>query len=586
MAVGLVGSLLALPSVTGNAGAAAAFGAVALVLPRKASLGEAARRRLSAGLIVVALAITLICASGHVGAAAPSLGMVFGVICALLASCDKGVGEGCSAREGRAARIATALLASLAGVALLVVVTGRMDSYRWLIPGQGDAFEIGQTARLLAGVSMVCLALVGRGRRGRLGRLLLMAGEVCGAALLALPLPFVLSAACAASVALSLGACAIQGLADDGREASACRLAGLESLAFAVLRSFPSLLEAPVVASGTAPALPPVVALSLAGAVLVAISREERSMGGVGEAEDELHPPVWEAFSSREREVVRHLLAGRTVREIAAELGVSRGTVGTYCARIYQKAGVGSRGELVGLVGSAGGEGSSDSVSARLWSPPRMGYRVGPICAACLLGGGVATGLLGVPEGALPALCALGLSLPQARAWLAPLAILACGVAALGVCLAAALSSRRGAEAERVAWAVAAPMALGAVLGALGVFALGPAWIPPLMIAGIVGCVSATEAFGRRAQVASRGAEATLAGRLRSRGLTEAEVRVALRLACGQSAREIAEEFVVSRKTVATQRRSLYRKLGVHGREELTRLVADGLDEYERSLVS
>lgn len=48
-------------------------------------------------------------------------------------------------------------------------------------------------------------------------------------------------------------------------------------------------------------------------------------------------------LTRREREVLRQLADGKTNREIAGALGLSRGTVEQHLARIYSKLGVHSR---------------------------------------------------------------------------------------------------------------------------------------------------------------------------------------------------------------------------------------------------
>lgn len=52
-------------------------------------------------------------------------------------------------------------------------------------------------------------------------------------------------------------------------------------------------------------------------------------------------------ISPREREVLDHLAAGRSNKEIARALGVSPNTVKTHVARLYEKLGVGRRTEAI-----------------------------------------------------------------------------------------------------------------------------------------------------------------------------------------------------------------------------------------------
>jgi DNA-binding NarL/FixJ family response regulator len=65
--------------------------------------------------------------------------------------------------------------------------------------------------------------------------------------------------------------------------------------------------------------------------------------GGLPAAEEELP----DGLTPREAEVLRLIAAGRTNREIAADLVVSEGTVKTHVNRIFAKAGVRDRGQAV-----------------------------------------------------------------------------------------------------------------------------------------------------------------------------------------------------------------------------------------------
>jgi two-component system nitrate/nitrite response regulator NarL len=68
----------------------------------------------------------------------------------------------------------------------------------------------------------------------------------------------------------------------------------------------------------------------------------------------EASPRTAAALSAREQEIVRMIVAGRTSREIAVELGITKSSVDTYRARVSRKLGVDSRAELFECVASLG----------------------------------------------------------------------------------------------------------------------------------------------------------------------------------------------------------------------------------------
>ncbi len=59
--------------------------------------------------------------------------------------------------------------------------------------------------------------------------------------------------------------------------------------------------------------------------------------------------PIGRRLSSRERQVLGHLIRGRTNREIAKLLGISESTVKTFVNRIYEKLEVRTRLDLLSL---------------------------------------------------------------------------------------------------------------------------------------------------------------------------------------------------------------------------------------------
>jgi DNA-binding NarL/FixJ family response regulator len=58
-----------------------------------------------------------------------------------------------------------------------------------------------------------------------------------------------------------------------------------------------------------------------------------------------------EGLSGREREIMRHVVQGRTSRQIADALGIGKSTVDTYRARLFRKLGVDNRAALFALAG-------------------------------------------------------------------------------------------------------------------------------------------------------------------------------------------------------------------------------------------
>jgi DNA-binding NarL/FixJ family response regulator len=60
------------------------------------------------------------------------------------------------------------------------------------------------------------------------------------------------------------------------------------------------------------------------------------------------------ALSPREQQVIELLVKGYSYKEVASQLGISTGTVGTYVTRIYEKLHVTSRREIVARLQSGG----------------------------------------------------------------------------------------------------------------------------------------------------------------------------------------------------------------------------------------
>lgn len=63
-----------------------------------------------------------------------------------------------------------------------------------------------------------------------------------------------------------------------------------------------------------------------------------------------------------------------------------------------------------------------------------------------------------------------------------------------------------------------------------------------------------------------------------SRGLTEREVEVMVSFSQGNSLRKVADSLFISMSTAQTHVKSLYRKLGIHSKQELIDLVAEAME--------
>ncbi len=380
-------------------------------------------------------------------------------------------------------------------------------------------------------------------------------------------------------------------------------------------------------------------------------------------------------LSSREADVACFLLQGATVKQTAAELGVSAGTVATYRKRVFDKAGVHGAGELrAKLVSDASGAGAYTGPGRRaipVWALApaaalllfafQLGLRTGsvaamragldnmrPLVALGMLVGVAGARLMGwtpmrARRGAicLALLAALAsdvmvaqLQYPAAVAgndftWVFVLAAGAassfgacvalgysparqggCGylpISCMASAVAAGVLGLRGAEtssilggdlgsiaAAAVLTVAAAVLAasykgreallgcylVGCLLGHVSLLALpteltaGLAVVRLLLVAAL--CARARVSAGRvrdwgkRAGGAAPGKEEALA----AVGLTEAERVVCDLLAQGMTVPQIADKLVLSRSTVATQKKAVYRKMGVHSQAELIERAA------------
>jgi DNA-binding NarL/FixJ family response regulator len=83
--------------------------------------------------------------------------------------------------------------------------------------------------------------------------------------------------------------------------------------------------------------------IAAGGAYITAEVAEQLALGAMPGAQSAPH----EALSAREFEVFRHLIAGTSVTETAAQLNLSVKTVSTHKANLMAKLGVGNQTELV-----------------------------------------------------------------------------------------------------------------------------------------------------------------------------------------------------------------------------------------------
>lgn len=222
-----------------------------------------------------------------------------------------------------------------------------------------------------------------------------------------------------------------------------------------------------------------------------------------------------------------------------------------------------------------------------------LGWLVAGTCAAALVSVAVA---LAAPRGRrastlAPTAALLALSwAPVAlgappSAWGAGRAALASLLPTALVTGASALAVRlgeRGASRPRALLALGAPVLVGSAIvrsGSAPALSVPPVAAVALAAAGAAGLWRASRALSRRARAAQGGRLALVERGLCARGLTRAEARVAALLACGLGASAVASRLSVSTHTVAAQRRSAYRKLGVHAQAELAALAEEILLE-------
>ncbi|MBL0420747.1 helix-turn-helix transcriptional regulator [Ramlibacter sp. AW1] len=88
--------------------------------------------------------------------------------------------------------------------------------------------------------------------------------------------------------------------------------------------------------------------------LLLAAVRRHMQLARATPAQHPLQQALMTRLSARERQLISHVLDGKTTKEAAREMGVSTTTALTYRYRAFQHLGVRSARELMALVGQAG----------------------------------------------------------------------------------------------------------------------------------------------------------------------------------------------------------------------------------------
>lgn len=304
---------------------------------------------------------------------------------------------------------------------------------------------------------------------------------------------------------------------------------------------------------------------------------------------------IQNGLSGRELEVLGALTKQETIDETASRLDISPATVATYRRRVLDKCEVSSTGELLSKLAtsSARRDGSDSKVS-----PVQA---IGALGLAVLLT--VAIFPLGIRGNQRPLVEAIGrllillvivqrVFLPRSASIRRPspqvcaLALLAGLLMGSGSDILQNFRSITPSEqAVILALACATTMLArldasfltGLLLGLTALAGIG-IYLPTLTFAaGCLSCLLALIAWQReRKSTAAMPAEPEAL--LAKSGLTPAETQVALILGRGLTAAEAADELNLSRATVATHRKSIYKKLNIHSQHELILKLA-GLSE-------
>ena len=307
---------------------------------------------------------------------------------------------------------------------------------------------------------------------------------------------------------------------------------------------------------------------------------------------------VQHGLSARELEVLESLARRETIEKTASRLDVSPATVATYRRRVLDKCEASSTSELLNKLAtsSARRDGSSSKVSP-VQALGALGLAVLLTAAIFPLGirgnqrplveaiGRLLILLVIVQHTFLPRSASIRRPSPQVCA-LALLAGLLMGSgsdilqnfrsitsseqAVILVLLALACATTMLARLD-------ASFLTGFLLGLTALAGIG-IYLPALTFAA--GCLSRLLALiaWQRERKSTAAMPAEPEALLAKSGLTPAETQVALILGRGLTAAEAADELNLSRATVATHRKSIYKKLNIHSQHELILKLA-GLSE-------
>ena len=279
------------------------------------------------------------------------------------------------------------------------------------------------------------------------------------------------------------------------------------------------------------------------------------------------------ALSHREFAVVAGMLAGESLGSLADRLGISRPTVSTYAKRAYHKLGVSDQAELI----------------ERAQERPAYGPCVNP------KGFSVGWQSTAFPFGSVGAyLCGFGLHelfayelfKPHILAWIAGLPMLkmlltpgaaACALVAFGALACGWALHGARLLSGRLLLALIVCGAVGWVTGetvfdGLLVHVESGLWHALGGVTLVMGCTFVLLQFvrdGGAMRVLSGDEDEARAALVSAAGLTASEAPIALMLARGMCPSAIAEQLVVSPRTVEAHRKRIYAKLGIHCQDEV-----------------